>query len=180
MNFETCIKERRSIRRFTEELVSKEEFKKIIELARFAPSWKNSQTARYTLVQDRTLLEAIANSAVLDFSYNTKTILAAPNLVILSTVTKESGYETDGSFTTSKGSTWEVFDAGIAAQTFCLAAHGYGYGTVIMGIYDDEKVKSIISLPANQTVSAIIALGVSAIDPVSTLRKSVEELIQFK
>lgn len=33
-----------------------------------------------------------------------------------------------------------MFDAGIATQTLCLAAHSKGLGTVILGIYDEEKL----------------------------------------
>ena len=41
------IKERRSIRKYKSDKVSKETIEKIIDAARYAPSWKNSQTARY-------------------------------------------------------------------------------------------------------------------------------------
>jgi butyrate kinase len=51
-------------------------------------------------------------------------------------VAKRSGYERDGSFSTSKGEGWEMFDAGIATQTFCLAAHEKGKMVDIVS--DDE------------------------------------------
>ena len=47
MDFDACVKERRSVRRFTEEPVDHETIEKIIDLARFYPSWKNTQTTRY-------------------------------------------------------------------------------------------------------------------------------------
>jgi hypothetical protein len=59
-------------------------------------------------------------------------------------VTGRCGYERDGSFSTPKGDRWEMFDAGIAAQTFCLAAHEMGLGTVIMGVFDENKVNEVI------------------------------------
>ena len=139
MDFKNCVRGRRSVRRFEDEKISHKVFTEIVELARFAPSWKNSQAVRYTLIQDETILNNIAENAVLDFSYNTNTILKAKNLVIVSSINELSGYEKDGSFTTSKNSQWQMFDAGVSAQTFCLAAFEYGLGTVIMGIFDDKK-----------------------------------------
>ncbi|MDE6088790.1 MAG: nitroreductase family protein, partial [Oscillospiraceae bacterium] len=47
MDLLTGLTERRSIRHYTDQSVSEQEIKKILETARFAPSWKNSQTARY-------------------------------------------------------------------------------------------------------------------------------------
>ena len=87
--------------------------------------------------------------------------------------------EKDGTATTSKGSSWEVFDAGISAQTFCLATPALGIGTCIMGIFDDEKIAGEIDLPENQRVSALIALGYPAETPSMPRRKDVSELVRF-
>lgn len=46
-----AIKTRRTIRKFTEEPVSHEVIEKIVEASSYAPSWKNTQTARY-IIQD--------------------------------------------------------------------------------------------------------------------------------
>ena len=48
-----CIKTRRSVRKFTEQPVTKEEMAQVIETAAFAPSWKNTQIARYIVVTDK-------------------------------------------------------------------------------------------------------------------------------
>ena len=69
------------------------------------------------------------------FEWNTGIILGAPVLVVLASVPGKSGYEKDGAYSTSKKDKWEMFDAGIAAQTFQLAAHECGIGSVVMGIF---------------------------------------------
>ncbi len=46
---------------------------------------------------------------MMDFAYNQKTASHAPALVILTTITGRSGYERDGSFSTSKGTHWQSF-----------------------------------------------------------------------
>ena len=38
-----CIKTRRSVRKFTEEAVSREQMAEVVAAAAYAPSWKNTQ-----------------------------------------------------------------------------------------------------------------------------------------
>lgn len=179
MNTTDCIKTRRSIRNYKEEQIPQDLLKKVVDLARFAPSWKNTQIARYYVVQSPELKQKIAESCVMGFTYNTGTLTKAPALVVLAYVEKRSGFERDGSCTTSKGSDWEMFDAGIAAQTFCLAANEKGLGTCIMGIFDDAAVAEAINLPEGQKVGALIAVGYPAEEPAAPARKEAEQLVQF-
>lgn len=179
MNAVECLKTRRSIRSFSEQAVSHEVLEEVIATARFAPSWKNTQIARYTAVESKEIQKYIAENCVMGFSKNTNTLSNAPLIVVLSYITKRSGYERDGSFTTSKKDAWEMFDAGIATQTFCLAAHEKGLGTCIMGIFDEEMVAEAIHLPENQKVATIIAVGYPEKTPDATPRKEVEVLLTY-
>lgn len=179
MDFTECLTTRRSVRRFTEEPIARETVEQIVRLASFSPSWKNSQTARYTVVTDRALMERIAAGCVMGFSYNTQTITRCAALAVQSVVTHVAGVEKDGSFTTSKGAEWEVFDAGISAQSFCLAAHELGVGTCILGIFDEALVAPQIGLPAGERVTALIAMGRPAEEPPMPRRKPVDELLRF-
>lgn len=174
-----CIKTRRSIRKFKEEAVDHATIDQIIEAASMAPSWKNTQIARYNVIENRELLDEIANNCVLDFEFNQKTISRAPQLVVVSMITKRCGYERDGSFSTSKEDRWEMFDAGIASQTFCLAAHDKGVGTVILGIFDENKVAKAIHLPEGQKVAALIVMGYPNQECDAPPRKTVEELVKY-
>ncbi len=132
MEFLECVKTRRSVRRFTGEAVSAEMIRDIVEVAAYSPSWKHTQITRYTLLTDRDMIDKMAEEMVLGFEFNTKTMKSAPALMVISYVAKRSGYERDGSFSTPKGDGFEMYDAGIASQTFCLAAHEKGLGTVIL------------------------------------------------
>ena len=98
-------------------------------------------------------------------------------LVIITTISPRSGFERDGSPSTSKKTHWESFDAGIATQTFCLAAYDAGLGTVIMGIFDEDKVIKAVGVPEGQKVSAMVALGYADEEPAMPKRKSVGELL---
>lgn len=174
-----CIKTRRSVRKFTEQPVDRALLEQVVAAAAYAPSWKNTQIARYTVVTDPEKKQRLADECMMDFAFNQKTSSHAPALVVVTAITGRSGYERDGSFSTSQGTHWQSFDAGVAAQTFCLAAHALGLGTVIMGIFDEAKVRAVLDLPAEQMVSAIIAIGHPAEQPVCPKRKDVDTLLQF-
>ena len=154
-----CIETRRSVRKFKGEAISHDVMEAIVKEASFAPSWKNSQVVRYVVVENQDIKAKIANDAVLGFTYNTGTIEKAAALVVVTMIHGRSGFERDGSYTTSKEDRWEMFDAGIATQTFCLAAHEKGVGSVIMGIFDEDKVAELISLEEGRKVAALIAVG---------------------
>lgn len=181
MSMETikCITERRSIRNFTDEQIEDSVLEKIISTASYAPSWKNTQITRYTIIKSREIIDRIAKEGVLDFVGNTKNITACKELVVLSYKNGRCGYERDGSFSTSKGDRWQMFDVGIAAQTFCLAAWDNGIGSVIMGIFDDEMVAKEINLPEDETVAVLIAIGYPAVNPIAPKRKSTEQLMRI-
>lgn len=180
MNTIDCIKTRRSIRKFEDRPVRKDIIEDLVETAAYAPTWKNTQTTRYIAVTDPELKAKIAEDCVLGFKGNTNIITGAPVLIVTTIVHGRAGFERDGSYSTSKEDRWEVYDAGICAQTFCLAAHDAGLGTVIMGVFDEAKVAEVLDIPEGQIVSALIALGYPAQSPEAPKRKSVSDLLSFR
>jgi nitroreductase len=176
----TCLTTRRTIRRFADRPVSSEQIAKILSVATYAPSWKNSQTTRYTAILDPALKARIAEECMMGFSHNEGITKGAPVLIVVRTVEGRSGYERDGSPTTSKGSHWQSFDAGIACATFCLAAHEMGLGTVIMGIYEEAKVRELLNVPESEGISALIALGYPDEQPDAPKKKTAEELLEIR
>lgn len=173
------IKTRRSIRKYTDEPVSHDILEKIIDAASYAPSWKNTQIVRYIAIEDPALKAKIATECTTGFTYNAGTMDSAPMLIAVTVLKGRCGYERDGSFTTSRKDTWQMFDAGIAAQTFCLAAHEYGLGTVIMGIFDDS-LSDVLEIPEDRELVNIICIGHPAESPDVPKRKTVADLITYK
>ncbi len=180
MDFKEGIETRRSIRKYTQQEIPDEALRECVRLASFSPSWKNSQCVSYMIIKDKALKDEIAEKAVAGFVNNTKTITRATALCIVLITNGISGYNPDGTFSTSKGSGWEMFDAGIASQTFCLAAHSLGIGTVILGYLDDAKVAELAGIPEGKTAAAFIAMGYpEKIGPMPR-RKTVDELLEIK
>jgi Nitroreductase len=175
-----CIKGRRSIRRFTDEKIPADKIRQLVDMAAYAPSWKNTQVVRYMAVQDQVIKSRIADNCVLGFTGNTAIIKDCPVLMLITIVQGISGYEKTGEPSTSKADRWEVFDAGIATQTFCLAANDMGLGTVIMGVFDEDKVAKAVDLPKEQAVAAMVALGYPDIAPNAPRRKNSDVLLTWK
>ena len=175
-----AIRSRRSIRKYQPKPVPHEVIEQIVADAACAPSWKNTQIARYIVVTDKEKKDKLADNCMLGFAYNQKTTHGAPALVVLTMIKERSGYERDGSFSTPKEAGFEMFDAGIAAQTFCLAAWERGVGTVITGYFDEEKIIDLLHIPENQKVGCVIGLGYPDEEPAAPKRKSVEDLLTYK
>ncbi|MFI3322492.1 MAG: nitroreductase family protein [Rikenellaceae bacterium] len=174
------IKERRSVRSYKNEKVSRELMSEIVEISRWSPSWANFQVARYTIVDDEAVIKQIYEKGVNGFAYNMNTLKNAKGVMVLSYVKGKSGKVDENSYATSKSNQWEMFDAGIACQTFCLAAHAKGVGTCIFGIIDDKAIAEIISLPEGETVASIITFGYEEGNhAAATPRKSVDDLLRF-
>ena len=173
------IKERRSVRKFKDEKVDRETMREIVSISKWAPSWANFQVARYTLVDDESIIKRLSTGGVKGFVYNINTLKNAKGVAVLSFVKGKSGKLDTDEYVTSKGSIWEVFDAGIACQTFCLAAYAKGVGTCIMGVIDDDSIAEIVDLPEDETVAALIVYGYEDGHPPAKARKKVDEIMRF-
>ena len=177
MNTLECIKPRRSIRKFKPDSIDHSLLESLISAASYSPSWKNSQITRYIAIEDSSILSSIINDYTQE--HNSNIIKQAPMLIAVTFVKGRSGFERDGSYSTKKGDRWQMFDIGAACQTFCLAAHEAGLGTVIMGIWDEDGITSLLNIPDDQELGALIAIGWPDIDPEAPKRKSVSELLTY-
>ena len=177
MNTTECIRTRRSIRKFKAAPVDHSLLESLISDTSYSPSWKNSQITRFIAIEDSSILDSI----VQDYtpSFNSDIIKQVPVLLAVTFVKGRSGFERDGSFSTKKGDRWQMFDVGVACQTFCLAAHNAGLGTVIMGIWDEDGITKLLKLPDDQELAALIAVGWPDVDPDVPMRKSVDELLNY-
>ena len=179
MTAKECIKGRRSIRKFADTPVSRDVIADIVETASYAPSWKHTQITRYIAVEGE-LKEKIADECTSAYAKNGEIIKNAPMLIAVTFIKNRSGFERDGSYSTPKEGGWQMFDAGVASEAFCLAAYEQGLGTVIMGIFDEAKAASLLEVPEERELVALIPIGYPAESPAAPKRKSVEELLSFK
>ena len=156
----------------------REDIRRVVDLARFSPSWKNTQPVRYIVIDDPALKERMARECIPGQGFNTKTINRAAALAVIAYVPGLSG-QGDAPLTESQAAGWEMFDAGIAAQTFCLAARDLGIGTCILGIFDVGAAGRLLELEGLRP-ACLIAMGYPEQWKNGPGRKETEELLSFR
>lgn len=173
----SCIKERQSIRKFRPDPIPRELIAELVDVAGQVPSWKNAQPTRYTAVDNRKILDQLGAESMPDF--NARILKSAPAVLAVSAVQKRSGYERDGSPSTIYGDGYSFFDCGVSCQTFCLAAKDHGLGTVILGIFDVHKAGTILKIPPEEELIALIALGYPNGETQKVKKKDHEKLLHW-
>lgn len=180
MDTNTCIRTRRSVRSFTEEPVSHALLEEIISVASYAPSWKNTQISRYIAIETRETMDYIADHFCMSFSHNANIIKGSPLLIAQTFVKNRSGFTREGTYDTDRGEGWQYYDCGIASQTFCLAAHEAGLGSVILGVFDRLALQEYLQIPPEQELMALIAVGHPAAESPAPKRKEVSDLLSYR
>lgn len=160
-----AINTRRSIRHYKPDPIDDETLQKVLEAARWAPSWSNTQCWRFVIVRDSHIKTELAGCLIKLQKEDTlvdnpalKAFPQAPVIIVLCAEMGKSGTRSDGSWETDKGD-WFMFDTALAMQNLVLAAHALGLGTVIIGAFDAGKVAEILEVPAGFRVVAMTPLG---------------------
>lgn len=162
MDLVEAIKNRKSIRKFTDESIKKEDLEEIIEVARRAPSSVNGQQISLVYTTDKNIIEKIAHlsggqAQIRDCScFITLIGDYYRDKVYLESVGKE--------LTDDIQRLREVVmvDAGIMALTINYVAMAKGYGcTIIGGVKENpEQIAELLNLPKNTIVALGITIGV--------------------
>jgi nitroreductase len=168
---------RRSIRRYQAKDIPDEILTKVLEAARWAPSWSNTQPWEFVVVKDKSIKEKIQET-VPSQNPSSLAIVNAPVLLVVCGQLKKSGYY-DDRYPTKFGSEWFMYDLGLATENLCLAAHDSGLGTVIVGLFDHDRVGEAINLPANHEVLVLIPLGYPDQEPKPPKRRERDEFVHY-
>jgi nitroreductase len=175
MNLDEAILGRRSVRKFDDHYVSDDEIRALMEAARWAPSWANTQAWEFVVVRDRGLIEQVTGTYV-EKNPATKCSQAASALIVACAKDGVSGCYGGQDLTAIQK--WYMFDLGMAVQNLCLKAHELGLGTVIVGFLDHQACKKILDVPAGYEVVAVLPVGrppapVKAVPPRKELSRFV-------
>ncbi len=169
-----AIKTRRSVRKYTTAPVSEETLQQILEAARWAPSWANTQCWRFIVITNDATKTALAET----LSPNNpaaNAIKTAPLTIVACAETGKAGFY-KGSPVTDKGD-WCMFDLGIAMQNMALAAHSLGLGTVHVGFFDAKKAAAILEVPEGFCVIEMTPLGYPEGESKTPPRKELTEIV---
>ena len=177
MELSVVLEERRSIRDYAEGVkITREEIEKMIYAAQQAPSWKNSQTGRYyAAISD----EGVAGVRSLLPEFNAVRTQNAAAYIVVTYQTKISGHDSEGNPADENGDAWGAYDLGLQNENLLLKARELGYDTLIMGLRDAGKLKSLFAISDDEAIMAVIALGKRRVDPEKPMRKEISEIVKF-
>jgi len=150
---------RRSIRRFKPEDVSDEILYRVIEIARYAPSARNSQPWEFIVVRDAELKEKLAG-----IHAGAKPLRQAPLAVVVVCDPRKSPVS-------------YMLDCANAATYFLLAAHALGLGTLwIQALRNTDEIRELLKIPEGRVPVAIIAVGWPDESPEPRPRRELKEI----
>lgn len=175
-----AIQNRRSIRRYQATPVDDKAVETVLEAARLAPSWANTQCWRFIVVRDEGNRNRIADTLFTSPDIGEKNpaenaIRSAPVLIVACAELAKSGFYVSKP-ATDKGD-WYMFDVALAMQNLVVAAHSLGLGTVHVGSFDAREVASILKVPDGFCVVEMTPLGYPDQQPKPRPRKELAEIV---
>ena len=176
MELQTCIEQRRSVRKYKDQSVPRELIREIIRAATFAPSWKNSQVSRYYVAEGDTKKELATYLG----EFNGRNVQNAPVLIVSTVVDKRSGFTRAGEYETHLKDGFQYYDCGMQSMNLCLKAHELGLATLVMGIYDEAAIRKLFAIDESQIIVAVTAVRYADGETSMPKRKSVDDITVFK
>ncbi len=183
-------KTRRSVRKFKSDCVPENHVRKIIDMARTAPTSGNQQPWKFLVITDREKVELLKKELLDSYMERIKergikdqkileerklrmeeyysNYLSAPvNIVVL----------TDSQ---SKYPSYNRYDGPLAAGYLMLAARALGYGTVFAtDSIPPDITKKVFEIPENYEIVCFTPLGVPETWPEAKQKKPLDEFIVF-
>lgn len=177
MDIFDAIKNRHSYRQYKPDPVSDNDLAKILEAARLAPSWKNSQCWRFIIIRDQAGKNVLAD-ILPQFNPAANAVRQAPLTIVACAEIGRSGHGKEGP-ETDKGDYWYMYDTGLAMENLVLAAAALGLGTVHVGLFDASKVAALLNVPAGYCVVSLTPMGYPAQPAAARPRKEILEIVYY-
>jgi nitroreductase len=149
-NFKELCKNRRSIRRFTDEELTQEQVETLLKTALMVPSGKSVRGWEFIVVDDKNILTQLAHSK----DHGAELVEGAPLAVVVA-------------YDSTKSDVW-VEDASAATTYLLLSAADMGLGACWVqirnrmaadGTLAEENCREILGLPSEMRVLSIVAVG---------------------
>ncbi len=170
-----AIRTRRSIRKYKPDPVDDKTLETVLEAARLAPSWANTQCWRFVVVRDSNIKEQLAGTLIENPA--TDAIRNAPIVIVACAELGKAGLY-HGQYSTDKGD-WFMFDVALAMQNLVLAAHSLGLGTVHVGRFDAKRAASVLGVPEGFCVVEMTPLGYPAQEVNPRPRRELAEIVFY-
>ena len=158
-----AIKNRRSIREFTEAPMTQDQLHTVIEAGCWAPSGLNNQPWRFVTITNNAIKNQLS-----ELTHYSHIIQAAPALIAVYLDTQKM-YD----------AVKDHQSAGACIQNMLLAAEAIGLGGVWLGqiLKNNAQVNAVLELPQTYDLMAILAFGYPKNHNQSSTRHSINEFL---
>ena len=191
------LKQRRSIRRYSEREVSLDVIRGLLDIGMHAPSAHNSQPWRYVIIPKgdarEELIKVMSDAFRKDLSRNGKTLseiddhvnlseerLRSASKILLVCLSMEDMWEYGDSRDEAEF-TMAVQSVAASIQNILIAAHIQGLGCCWMcaPLFVKDEVSKTLSLPKDYNPQAFVLIGYPDESPEMPKRKSVEDVTRI-
>lgn len=147
---------RRTIRKYTKELVPKDVLVKCVDAARLSPSGMNRQPLKFVIVNDEKVLTEVFRKTgwagyLPDYGPSEEEMPRAYIVILLDTKVRQN----------------PGHDVGIAAMSISMVAYDHGLGSCMLGSIDRAGLRRILNVPEDLEIVLAVALGYPAENPIA-------------
>ncbi|MDE6972114.1 MAG: nitroreductase family protein [Lachnospiraceae bacterium] len=157
------ILKRHSCRFFCEKKIEKAKVDSILEAARWAPSGKNGQPCRYVVIYQNIIKEKIASCSIYGKWMKNASVFIAVY------IDKKCSYDYKK----------DLQSVGAAIENMCLQAEYLGIGSCWVGeiLKKEKEVNSILNVPIDYELMAVVCFGYELTKSQKTDRKELETIV---
>ena len=175
--FRQLVKNRRSVRRYSDRPVEREKVLTCLEAGRLAPSADNVQPWRFLVLDDSELKERFSKEVFSGIYTKTRFAAKAPVLILLlarlDIIANRIGKQIQGIH-------YYFIDVGIAGEHVVLQAEELGLGTCWIGWFNTRKARKIAKIPKKYKIVSLLSMGYPETKPTrEKKRKTLSEIVWF-
>ncbi|MBR9699967.1 nitroreductase family protein [Candidatus Woesearchaeota archaeon] len=144
------ILKRRSVRKFKDKLVPWDNIYAIIKCGFYAPAAGNVHCVKYIVVRDQANRNAIA-----DACHSQSWIAGAP--VVICVIAE--GHHLRRHYGVRGEKLYTIQNTAASIENMIIAAESLGLSTCWVGAFDEDKLRSLLSMPEDSNVHAVLPIG---------------------
>ena len=169
MDVTEAIRQRRSVRKYTDEEVSDDDVAQLLDAALWAPSAGNVQPWEFVVVKDKETKHKLSDAAL-----NQTFVEKAPVVIVVCTDLNKEKKRYGG-----RGEKlYSIQDTAAATQNILLTAHALGLATCWVGAFKEKDAAKAVNAPKNVVPVAILPIGHPAEEPVAPQKRSARDAVR--
>jgi len=203
MDFETFMefaKTRRSIRKFSDEKISRGKIEQLIEAAAWAPSNHNRQGWKFLVFEDKSKIVELADKTRLsirdkmikanrqlsnhaeEIIYYSGVFDQAPVIILVMHKKSPAVSKSILNGMDNRPVSSEAISAAMACENLLLGAHSMGLGSCIMTapLLADDVWNGLDDLPLGYEATCLVAVGHPDETPLAPRRKDINHIIEYR